>query len=38
MTLQELQNQMLQLRIGDRWHLVQTLLNSIQKDTFQVML
>ena len=32
MTLQELQNQMLQLPIGDRWHLVRTLLNSIQQE------
>ena len=32
MTLQELQNQMLQLPISDRWRLVQTLLNSIQQE------
>ncbi len=33
MTLQELQNQMLQLPIGDRWRLVQSLLRSIQQET-----
>ena len=33
MTLQELQNQALQLPIGDRWRLVQSLLSSIQKET-----
>jgi uncharacterized protein (DUF433 family) len=32
MTLQELQQQMLQLPISDRWYLVQTLLTSIQQD------
>jgi len=31
MTLQELQQQMLQLPISDRWYLVQTLLTSIQQ-------
>jgi hypothetical protein len=33
MTLQEMQNQAMQLSIGDRWRLVQTLLNSIQQET-----
>ncbi len=33
MTLQELQNQALQLPIGDRWRLVQSLLNSIQQES-----
>ena len=33
MTLQELQNQALQLSIGDRWRLVQSLLSSIQQET-----
>ncbi|MEB3310037.1 MAG: hypothetical protein VKJ02_07360 [Snowella sp.] len=33
MTLQEIQNQALQLPVGDRWHLVQSLLSSIQKET-----
>ncbi len=33
MTLQALQNQALQLPIGDRWRLVQSLLNSIQQAT-----
>lgn len=33
MTLQELQNQVLQLPIGDRWHLVQLLLSSIQQES-----
>ncbi|MCD8485662.1 MAG: hypothetical protein LRZ84_02650 [Desertifilum sp.] len=33
MTLEELQNQALQLPIGDRWRLVQSLLNSIQQET-----
>jgi hypothetical protein len=33
MTLQELQNQALQLSIGDRWHLVQSLFTSIQQET-----
>ncbi|MFQ4134705.1 hypothetical protein PGN35_000125 [Nodosilinea sp. PGN35] len=32
MTLQELQQQLLQLPISDRWYLVQTLLTSIQQD------
>jgi hypothetical protein len=32
-TLQELQNQVLQLPIGDRWRLVQSLLSSIQQET-----
>ena len=33
MTLQELQNQALQLPIGDRWRLVQSVLTSIQQET-----
>jgi hypothetical protein len=33
MTLQEIQNQALQLPIGDRWRLVQSLLSSIQHET-----
>jgi len=33
MTLQELQNQVLQLSIGDRWRLVELLLGSIQQET-----
>jgi hypothetical protein len=33
MTLQEMQNQAMQLSIGDRWLLVQTLLGSIQQET-----
>jgi hypothetical protein len=33
MSLQELQNQALQLSIGDRWRLVQSLLSSIQQET-----
>lgn len=33
MTLQELQNQALQLPIGDRWQLVQTLLDSLKQET-----
>lgn len=33
MTWQELQNQALQLPISDRWHLVQSLLSSIQQET-----
>ncbi|MBD2304997.1 hypothetical protein H6G17_05645 [Chroococcidiopsis sp. FACHB-1243] len=33
MTLQKLQNQALQLPIGDRWRLVQSLLTSIQQET-----
>lgn len=33
MTLQELQNQALQLPVGDRWRLVQSLLRSIQQET-----
>ncbi len=32
MTLQELQSQVLQLPIGDRWRLVQSLLSSIQQE------
>lgn len=33
MTLQELQNQALKLPTNEKWQLVQTLLNAIQKDT-----
>ncbi len=33
MTLQELQKQALQLPIRERWHLVQSLLSSIQQET-----
>jgi hypothetical protein len=33
MTLQELQTQVLQLPIADRWRLVQSLLSSIQQET-----
>jgi hypothetical protein len=33
MTLQEIQNRALQLPIGDRWRLVQSLLSSIQQET-----
>lgn len=33
MTLQKLQNQALQLPLGDRWRLVQSLLSSIQQET-----
>jgi len=33
MSLQELQNQALQLPISDRWRLVQSLLSSIQQET-----
>lgn len=33
MTLKELQNQALQLSISERWHLVQSLLSSIQQET-----
>jgi hypothetical protein len=33
MTLQEFQNQALQLSIGDRWRLVQSFLSSIQQET-----
>lgn len=36
MTLQEFQNQALQLSIGDRWRLVQSLLNSIQQETLSL--
>jgi len=32
MTLQELQNQALQLPIGDRWQLVQALLESLKQE------
>ena len=33
MTLQELQNQALQLPISDRWRLVQSVLDSIRQET-----
>jgi hypothetical protein len=33
MTLTELQKQALELPIGDRWRLVQSLLSSIQQET-----
>ncbi|WP_427158472.1 hypothetical protein ACQFX9_21930 [Aliinostoc sp. HNIBRCY26] len=33
MTLQELQKQVLQLPISDRWQLVQTILDSLQRET-----
>ncbi|MEQ8996127.1 MAG: hypothetical protein RID53_06425 [Coleofasciculus sp. B1-GNL1-01] len=36
MTLPELQKQALQLPIGDRWKLVQTLLESLQWETRSV--
>ena len=32
MTLQELQNQALQLPVGDRWKLVQALLESLKQE------
>lgn len=32
MTLQDLQSQILQLPTQDKWQLVQTLLNALQKD------
>lgn len=32
MTLQEIQNQALQLPIGDRWQLVQVLLESLKRE------
>ena len=33
MTFQDLQNQALKLPTNEKWQLVQTLLNAIQKDT-----
>jgi hypothetical protein len=33
MTLQELQNQVLNLPTNEKWQLLQTLLSAIQKDT-----
>jgi hypothetical protein len=33
MTLQELQKQLLQLSTSDRWQLVQTLLESLKRET-----
>jgi hypothetical protein len=37
MTLQELEKQVLELPISDRWHLVQSLLASIQQETLSSM-
>jgi hypothetical protein len=34
MTLQELQKQALQMPISDRWHLVQTLLESLKQEMY----
>ena len=34
MTLQELQQQALQLSTSDRWQLVQTLLESLKRETY----
>ncbi len=34
MTFQELQQQVLQLSIGERWRLVRSVLTSIQQETF----
>ncbi|MFB2921566.1 MULTISPECIES: hypothetical protein [Aerosakkonema] len=34
MTLQEVQKQALQLPTGDRWHLVQILLESLKRETY----
>jgi len=34
MTLQKLQKQVLQLTISERWLLVQTLLESLRRDTY----
>lgn len=36
MTLQELQKQVLQLPMSDRWQLVQTILESIQQETISL--
>ncbi len=36
MTLQELQKQVLQLPMSDRWQLVQTVLESIQQETISL--
>ena len=36
MTLQELQKQVLQLPMNDRWQLVQTVLESIQQETISL--
>ncbi|APB33537.1 hypothetical protein GlitD10_1217 [Gloeomargarita lithophora Alchichica-D10] len=33
MTWQELQHQILQLSLTERWHLIQSLLSSIQRET-----
>ena len=38
MTLHKIQNQALQLPIGDRWRLVQSLLSSIQQETLMLSL
>lgn len=34
MTFQNLQSQVLELPINEKWQLVQTLLNAIQNDTY----
>jgi hypothetical protein len=34
MTLQEVQKQVLQLSISDRWQLVKTLLESLKRETY----
>lgn len=34
MTLQDIQTQALQLSTGDRWQLVQTLLDSLKRETY----
>ncbi len=34
MNLQELQKQLLQLSTSERWHLVQTLLESLKRETY----
>ncbi len=36
MTLQEFQTQALRLSIDDRWRLVQSLLSSIQQETYSI--
>ncbi len=35
MRVQDIENQALQLPIGDRWRLVQSLLSSIQQETLE---
>ena len=37
MTLQELQKQILQLPTSDRWQLVQTLLESLKRETLPIL-